>query len=121
MAEVRVEELKTLRIDGRRHELPIEVARYWPHNRIIWAGPETAPEPLVRVVDSIVQELRAMNFRTEARQFAAHVTLIRNARTTAQLPPLPRIRWNVDEVVLVESRPVARGREYGVLQRYALT
>ena len=28
------------RVRGAPHELPIERARWWKHNRIVWAGPE---------------------------------------------------------------------------------
>jgi 2'-5' RNA ligase len=119
VSEDRLPELEALRIEGRRHDLPLEVARYWPRNRIVWAGPEQTPDALQQVFASLREELKARNFRTEAQQFAAHVTLIRNARAAASLPP-PRVRWPVEEVVLVESRPAATGRDYQVVRRYAL-
>ncbi|HUK04146.1 MAG TPA: RNA 2',3'-cyclic phosphodiesterase [Burkholderiales bacterium] len=120
VAEPRLEELKALEIVGSRHFLPIVEARYWPHNRIVWAGPAEMPAPLGRLADDLALSLNSKNFKTEKRQFAAHVTLIRNAHAPDGLPPLPRLRWPVDEVVLVESRPADAGRRYEVLRRYAL-
>lgn len=116
----RLDELRALELRGRRHALPIEQARYWPRNRIVWAGPEELPSALGRLAKDLKEILEKRGFRTEMRDFAAHVTLIRNARAPQALPPLPRLHWPVEEVVLVESRPADAGRAYEVLQRYAL-
>ncbi len=105
---------------GRRHALPIEQARYWPRNRIVWVGPETLPPALGELATDLKAILERRGFRTEHRDFAAHVTLIRNARAPEALPPLPRLHWPVEEIVLVESRPADAGRAYEVVQRYAL-
>jgi len=118
--EDRLAELRHLAITGRRHELPIEQARYWAHNRIVWAGPIEVPG----VLDDLAKELGLLldqqGFRTEKREFAAHVTLVRDARAPDGLPPLPATRWPVEEVVLVESQPAESGRRYEVRQRYGL-
>jgi 2'-5' RNA ligase len=112
--------LEDLKLKGSRHVLPIEQARYWPHHRIIWAGPAETPEALLRLARDLHQESRARGVRIEERAFAAHVTLIRNARLPGALPALPSVRWPVEECLLVESRPSGAGRDYAVLARYAL-
>jgi 2'-5' RNA ligase len=72
----------------------------------------------------LAQELGSLleqnGFRTEKREFAAHVTLVRSARAPDGLPPIPALRWPVEEVVLVESQPADGGRRYAVRQRYGL-
>ena len=118
--EGRLEELKALALPGRRHELPIERACYWPHNRIVWVGSEGLPSVLGELANGLNQILEQKKFRTEKREFAAHVTLIRKAQAAQALPPLPSVRWPVEEVVLVQSRPAGAGRSYEVVQRYAL-
>ncbi len=105
---------------GRRHELPIEQARYWPRNRIVWVGPDELPPALGELASDLKGILEQRGFRTELRDFAAHVTLIRNARAPEALPPLPRLRWPVEEAVLVESRPADAGHAYEIVRRYAL-
>ena len=88
----------------------IEQARYWKHNRIVWAGPlETPPE-----LGQLAQALG------ESRRYAAHVTLIRKARAPRHLPPVPALGWPVPEFVLVGSTLSAEGPSYEVLGRYAL-
>lgn len=120
VAEARLEDLKAIGMRGRRHELPIEQARYWPRNRIVWAGPDELPSALGELAKELKELLEQEHFRTEKREFAAHVTLIRDATVSDALPPLPRVRWPVEEAVLVESRPTDAGRDYRVLRRYAL-
>jgi 2'-5' RNA ligase len=119
--EDRLRELKALELTGSRHLLPIEQARYWAHNRVVWVGPGETPAPLLALASALHRELKARQFRSEAREFAAHVTLIRKARAPDALPALPSVRWPVEECVLVESRPAGAGRNYEVLARYALT
>ena len=119
--ESRLRELKALDLTGTRHILPIDRARYWAHNRIVWVGPEETPGPLLALANALNRELQTRQFRSEAREFAAHVTLIRNAQAPAALPALPPVRWPIEECVLVESRPTGAGRDYEVLARYALS
>jgi len=118
--EGRLPELKALQLTGSRHLLPIEQARYWTRNRIVWVGPGETPGPLLALANDLNRELQARQFRSEAREFAAHITLIRNAHAPGALPDLPPVRWPVEECVLVESRAAGAGRTYEVLARYAL-
>lgn len=116
----RVASLSTLSLTCERHSLPIEVARYWARNRVVWAGPRKTPGPVQALVDSLRAELRAGGFRVEDRAFAAHITLIRKAIRGNGLSPLPTVRWPVEEYVLVRSRPAAKGSDYEVIGRFPL-
>ncbi len=95
----------------RATSLPIDIARYWNHNRIVWAGPAQVPLELAELA-------RALG---ETREFAGHVTLLRKARATAHLPPLPPLEWPVREFLLVNSNLGPEGPGYEVLERFALT
>jgi len=90
--------------------LRIEQARYWAHNRIVWAGPLETPAGL----QALARELG------ETRAFAAHVTLIRKARPPGTLPPPPALEWPVTQFTLVNSVLGPEGPDYEVLERYAL-
>jgi len=87
----------------------LEQARYWAHNRIVWAGPRETPAALSALALAL----------GEVRRFAAHVTLLRDARP-AELPALPALEWPVREFALVRSRPSAAGPSYETLARYGL-
>ncbi len=89
--------------------LKIEQARYWAHNRIVWVGPKVTPEALSTLSQAL----------GESRRYAAHVTLLRDARP-AELPPPPALAWPVREFVLVSSTLSGAGPSYEILARYAL-
>ena len=112
--------LRSLSADGERHSLPIEQARHWARNRIVWVGPNETPDPLRVLVEKLVSQLAERNLTTEKRPFAAHVTLIRKARGPGEVPKLPEVDWPVQEFVLVRSRLSAEGSRYDVLERYPL-
>jgi 2'-5' RNA ligase len=105
---------------GRRHELPIETAKYVRRNEMVWVAPATMPAPLAELVTSLHGALRAASFTLDERPFAAHVTLIRKARMPKALPPLPAVEWPVDEFVLVRSRTSPKGSTYEPVDRYPL-
>jgi len=109
------------RVRGVRHELPIEEARFWKKNRIVWVGPREMPPELDRLVKSLHQELLRDGFILEQRRFAAHVTLLRKARDPGPLPPLPRVAWPTREFVLVDSRISSRGSTYEPVESFPLS
>jgi RNA 2',3'-cyclic 3'-phosphodiesterase len=107
-------------VKGKAHCLPIEQARYWRDNRIVWAGPREAPAPLLELFQRLELELYKRDFILERRPFAAHVTLIRKARAAKSLPPLPALDWPVREFILVRSTLSSAGSAYDVLGRFPL-
>ena len=107
-------------MQGERHALPIEEARVWPHHHIVWVGPRETPAALGVVVESLRAGLASGGFSLEHRPFAAHVTLVRKARATGTLPPLPVVDWPVSEVALVRSMLTPQGPDYEVIERIAL-
>jgi 2'-5' RNA ligase len=108
------------RAHGRRHALPIEVAKYWKHNGIVWAGPRETPAELTALVASLHLELYRAEFILERRPFAAHVTLLRKAPKPQALPPLPVVDWPVRELTLVSSSVSSKGSTYEIVERFAL-
>jgi RNA 2',3'-cyclic 3'-phosphodiesterase len=108
------------RVTAQAHRLPIEQARYWRENNIVWVGPRGTPAPLKALFDSLSIELFREEFILERRPFAAHVTLIRKARAGKSLPPLLPLDWPVDEFVLVRSALSPGGSTYEPLERFPL-
>jgi 2'-5' RNA ligase len=64
--------------------------------------------------------LREAGYTLEARPFAAHLTLLRNAPPPRELPPLPGVEWPVSELTLVRSAVSNKGSAYEIVQRFAL-
>ena len=108
------------RVEARAHRLPIETAKYWKHNRIVWAGPQESPSELKATVEALHFQLFRAEYILERRPFAAHVTLVRNARPPRELPPLPQVDWPVQEFTLVRSSVDSKGSTYDILARFPL-
>ena len=108
------------RVRGDPHSLPLEEARYWRENHIVWAGPRRTPPELQALFDRLSLELLREEFVLERRPFAAHVTLIRKARAASALPPLPALEWPVSEFLLVRSSLSPKGSFYEPLERFEL-
>ena len=105
------------RVRAEPHALPIEEARLWTHNRIVWVGPTETPAALQSLADLLRTELAGEGFSLERRPFAAHITLIRKARSEGRLPPLPEVDWPVEEFSLVRSALSSQGSSYEIVER----
>jgi 2'-5' RNA ligase len=108
------------RVHGKSFSLAMDTARYWRHNRIVWAGPAALPDALKQLAGELRRELLLEGFALEAREFAAHVTLIRKAGAPEFLPPLPHLDWPVQEFVLVRSASSGGISRYETLHRCPL-
>ncbi|CAN0482847.1 unnamed protein product, partial [Phaeothamnion confervicola] len=91
------------RVKGRAFGLAIDEGRRWEHNRIAWAGPREMPEALADLAAQLDAHLKAGGFRTEKRDFKAHISLVRRTEQGGVLPALPPVAWRADEFVLVRS------------------
>lgn len=88
----------------------------WRHNHIVWVGAAEVPAELESLVSQLNAALAAGGFPVERRKFAAHVTLLRNARGELAASELdPSIVWPVGEFVLVESDLRPEGAQYTVV------
>jgi 2'-5' RNA ligase len=93
---------------------------WWRRRHMVWAGAATVPKALDALVSNLAAGLRSAGFPTEERPFAAHVTLMRNARCSG-VPALPApVCWPVSEFVLAESLLQPQGAIYRPLGRYPL-
>lgn len=108
------------RVRASRHGLPVDAARYVKRNEMVWAGPRETPPALAALVHALHHELRREQFVLERRPFAAHVTLLRKAGMPKAIPPLPTVRWAVDEFLLIRSQMSSTGSTYHPVERFPL-
>lgn len=114
-----------LRVGDGLQRLPalsmsIDQLRCWRHNRIVWCGPTAFPDALGGIAAQLGQRLSAEGFGLEARPFAAHATLLRNADCTRAAPAFEAFEWKVNRIVLVESSLAAAGARYAIVGRWPL-
>lgn len=95
---------------------------FWHSGRreegMLWAGPVSPP--LSFLAQQLAGMLRAGGFQLDERPFAAHITLLRNARCVA-LPTLTDSPvWHATDFVLAESRRSEQGAHYEMMGRWPL-
>ena len=98
----------------RTVSLVLDRPGYWKHNRIAWAGASMVPPGLEALVLELRGALLKSQIRFDAKSFASHVTLLRDAREPKVMPTLDPIPWKVDGFALVQSVPLPRGSRYEI-------
>lgn len=105
-------------------DLVIDRFDYWPHNRIVWAGGTPAPS-LTALSAGLSARLREAGFPVERGAFVPHVTLLRNARCTADRLAATTaglaLTWPLRELLLVRSCLGPEGATYEPVGRWPLT
>lgn len=118
----RIDVLRSLAegVRGEPFVLMLSCLGSYQRNRVVWAGPETTPTPLILIVERLGAALRSEGFPVESRPFSAHVTLVRNARQAPSAMIDPPLRWHVDHFVLMRSRLGSDGARYEEVGRWPL-
>ena len=93
----------------RALSLVLDQPGYWKYNRIVWAGASAVPPELEGLVLELRDALARSRIDFDPKPFAAHVTLLREAREPRAMPGLEPITWEVDAFVLVRSQLQAGG------------
>ncbi|MBL3598400.1 MAG: RNA 2',3'-cyclic phosphodiesterase [gamma proteobacterium endosymbiont of Lamellibrachia anaximandri] len=90
-------------VDVERFSLVLNRMGYWPRPRILWCGPEKAPDVLNDLVAELKQGLQSCGFEAEQRTYKPHVTLLRKMRGGESGLLEPSIEWEAREFVLASS------------------
>lgn len=98
--------------------LVLDLPGFWKHNRIVWAGASAVPGELDAMVRELREALRRSRIAFDAKGFASHVTLLRDAREPRAMPELGPIRWDSDGFVLARSVSQPGGSRYEVLRSW---
>ncbi len=103
-----------------RFTLTLERWGCWPRNGIAWVRPSRVPDPLHELAAGMEAWLRDAGFEMEVRPFNPHVTLVRKAQCAPLPDSTPSIEWQVEDFVLVRSRPAPDGSRYETIGRWPL-
>jgi 2'-5' RNA ligase len=101
-------------VDPAPFVLNIDAPGYWKHNRIVWAGANNEPDELHSLVAQLRGGLTRAAVPFDMKGFAAHITLLREARALAPVPALDPIAWGISGFALVRSVSAAGGSAYQV-------
>ena len=119
LGEIDIERMALLHEIAATIEVPSFTLRLdklgcWHH--IVWAGCTATPPALAALVGQLAASLGAAGFSLEDRPFAAHATLLRNARCDRLEQALPAINWPAGEFVLAQSSATG----YTLIGRWSL-
>lgn len=68
----------------------------------------------------LTTETAAAGFRPDLKPFRAHVTVARKVTRAPRSSPLQKVLWSFETFALVESRTLAEGPVYSVVDSYVL-
>lgn len=108
-------------IQGPAFDLQIDFTDFWSRPRIAWCGPRRIPEPLQLLVNQLKSGMRKCGFTPETRPYRPHVTLARDARSSASGPIAKPFTWHCDRFVLVTSTSGRELPRYRVVREWPLT
>lgn len=92
--------------------------------RVLWVGIGEGAEPMAHLAADVEHELEGLGFPEEGRPFRGHFTLARFPRPRViELPDIdvPPAAFDVEEVVLFQSRLHPKGAQYTALERFRFT
>ena len=118
-------QLAAQEVSGQPFELCFAAARYWQHNRIVYAAPGEVPQQLAQLVGALQQRLTVHGFKFDQRAYQPHATLLRNARWTdvalpQQIQQLQPVCWQIGDFALMQSVTRNGLADYRVLARFPL-
>jgi RNA 2',3'-cyclic 3'-phosphodiesterase len=94
--------------------LVLDQPGYWKHNRIAWAGASVVPPELEALVSELRGALAKSRIGFDAKPFASHVTLLRDAREPRAIPELAPIEWRLSGFALAQSVTLPGGSRYEI-------
>lgn len=103
-----------------RFSLRIDRCGWWKRARVAWLAPETAPAPLLELVERINRITANAGLPVDKRDYHPHLTVARKVTRPVTAMPFEPVCWNVENFCLVESVTHARGARYRVMKSWAL-
>ena len=108
-------------VQGSSFSIKLTELGYFPKPRVLWIGPHDTPEEAIELARQLKRIPRRLGFKTERRDFQAHLTIARRC----ELPPPasaspPNFDLSFDTFGLFESRSVRGGVRYDRLAEWPL-
>lgn len=107
-------------LTGDAFDLKLDWLGYWRHNRIVWAGTRAMPVALAKLAADMKAAIQGLRWPVDERPYAAHVTLLRDARRGPAIREAAIPLWRVGDFALVASTQQRDGVQYMPLRRWKL-
>lgn len=101
-------------------ELSFDRAEVWGRANLLALTTSTTPPAAAALADKLGQSLRDELSEKSEHDFRPHITLARDLPRRRRPEPTQPLLMQVNDFVLVESRPGPGGSQYSVLRRWPL-
>ena len=105
--------------DEPRIELAFDHLEYWRAAHLLCAVPAEPPARVAALVRGLQALLTEGGFAPDLKPFRPHVTVVRKVSRPGRAK-MHRVVWRFTELALIESRTLAEGALYSVVESYAL-
>lgn len=105
---------------GEPFRLSLDYIGAFPRPRLQWVGTQHCPEALTRLMNGLWGALVPCGIAREERRFVPHVTLARHIIKPVFQILEKTIEWDIEELVLAESRQEKTGTHYEIISRWPL-
>ncbi len=105
---------------GGRLELTFDHLEYWRAAQLLCALPAAAPAPIAAQARRLQDLLAASEFAPDLKPFRPHVTVVRKVSHPGRIEQIHAVVWSFTALALVESRTLATGALYSVVESYSL-
>lgn len=108
------------RVESTSFGLTIDQAGCWPQPGVLWLGPTESPPALLSLEDQLTDLAQSLDLLTSIPTHKPHITLLRQVRSSVELPAFGRIHWQVRSFCLMESINQPKGISYRILESWPL-
>jgi RNA 2',3'-cyclic 3'-phosphodiesterase len=101
-------------------EFTFDHLEYWRQAQLLCALPAEAPAPIAALARGLQDALAASGFDPDLEPFRPHVTVVRKVHRSPRTMDLQPVTWAFTDFVLVDSKTLAEGPVYTVLETFPL-
>lgn len=105
---------------GGRLELAFDHLEHWRAAQLLCALPAEASAPVAALARRLQDVLATGGFAPDLKPFRPHVTVVRKVSRPGGIGKIDSVAWSFTELALIESRTVAAGALYSVVESYLL-
>ena len=100
--------------------LAFDRLEYWRAAQLLCALPAEPPAWTAELARRLQDLLASRGFAPDLKPFRPHVTVVRKVARPGRIAGMQPVRWTFTEIALVESRTLAEGPVYSVIESFAL-
>jgi 2'-5' RNA ligase len=105
---------------GGSLELVFDHLEHWRTAQLLCALPAATPTQVAALARRLRDTLAASGFAPDLKPFRPHVTVVRKVSRPGGIEKIDSVAWTFTELALIESRTLAAGALYSVVESYSL-